>query len=449
MAGIDWRAHLEALAARADALRRGDEAYGLYLTAERSDFVRFNRGLVRQPGTVQDAAVTVRWVHGRRHLAATFTLTGDVDGDTDRLGGAIASLRQTLPALPEDPYLLLPVDVVSTEQVGQGTVPDARDVVDEVVDWAQGAEPAHDLVGIYAGGTSVRGFANHLGQRNWFEAPGFVFDLCLVQGADRAVKATLAAPAWDGDAFRAQMAQAAADLAVLARPPKRLTPGDWRAFLTPAAMEEVYDLLCRGGFSANEQHRQRSCLGRLVADEVQLDPRVTLTEHTAGGIAPCFQSDGFVRPDAVALWVGGRHTGAMVSPRTAVELGVPHNGADADEVPQSLHLHGGELPMADARARLGTGVWVSNLWYTNHSDMQSARITGLTRFATLWVEGGEAVAPVEVMRFDDSVYALFGERLEALTTETAFLADTGTYGWRSTRSQRLPGALVAGLTLTL
>jgi predicted Zn-dependent protease len=40
---------------------------------------------------------------------------------------------------------------------------------------------------------------------------------------------------------------------------------------------------------------------------------------------------------------------------------------------------------------LGTGVYISDLHYLNYSDRQACRMTGMTRFACLWVEDGELV----------------------------------------------------------
>ena len=78
-----------------------------------------------------------------------------------------------------------------------------------------------------------------------------------------------------------------------------------------------------------------------------------------------------------------------------------------------------------------------------------ARLTGMTRFATFWVEDGEIKAPVSTMRFDDSVYSLLGSQLEALTAERELLLSPSTYDQRNTSSNLLPGALVNRLTLTL
>jgi predicted Zn-dependent protease len=94
-------------------------------------------------------------------------------------------------------------------------------------------------------------------------------------------------------------------------------------------------------------------------------------------------------------------------------------------------------------------VYISNLWYLNYSDRAACRLTGMTRFATFWVEKGDICAPLNVMRFDESVYRMLGDQLIDLTSEREWILDAGSYARRSTDSGRLPGALVEGFTFTL
>jgi predicted Zn-dependent protease len=94
-------------------------------------------------------------------------------------------------------------------------------------------------------------------------------------------------------------------------------------------------------------------------------------------------------------------------------------------------------------------VAIGNLWYLNFSDRQACRVTGMTRFATVWVEDGEPVAPLAPMRFDDSVYRMLGGALEALTREPRRIPDTDSYEGRRFGSVAAPGALLAGLEFTL
>jgi predicted Zn-dependent protease len=109
----------------------------------------------------------------------------------------------------------------------------------------------------------------------------------------------------------------------------------------------------------------------------------------------------------------------------------------------------GDIARDDVLQRLGTGVYINNLWYLNYSDRVACRMTGMTRFATFWVEGGVIQAPLSVMRFDESIYRMLGDHLLGLTAERDFILDSSTYHERSTGSSRLPGALVEDFNFTL
>lgn len=204
-----------------------------------------------------------------------------------------------------------------------------------------------------------------------------------------------------------------------------------------------------GGFGlASHKNKTTPLLSLLDGDE-QLSEQFTLFEDVAGGVAPDFQSDGFRRPNRVSLIENGVMTGALVSPRSAKEFAVDTTGADGGESPDSLHVLGGTLPRAEVLQALGTGVYIGNLWYLNYSDRAAGRMTGMTRFATFWVENGEIVAPLNVMRFDDSVLRMLGSELEALTVEQDLLLSASSYFNRSTASSRLPGALLKNFEFTL
>jgi predicted Zn-dependent protease len=83
------------------------------------------------------------------------------------------------------------------------------------------------------------------------------------------------------------------------------------------------------------------------------------------------------------------------------------------------------------------------------NDRPSGRITGMTRYACFWVEGGEIVASIKDLRFDDSLYAFLGENLEAVTDFQAFVADVDTYERRSLGGAQVPGMLIRDFTFTL
>ncbi|MGD8397096.1 MAG: metallopeptidase TldD-related protein, partial [Candidatus Eiseniibacteriota bacterium] len=98
---------------------------------------------------------------------------------------------------------------------------------------------------------------------------------------------------------------------------------------------------------------------------------------------------------------------------------------------------------------LDRGLYINNVHYLNYSDRPACRMTGMTRFATFWVEKGKIAAPVNVMRFDETIFRILGDNLVDLTAQREFILDPDTYFARSTDSGRVPGALIEDFTLTL
>jgi predicted Zn-dependent protease len=327
----------------------------------------------------------------------------------------------------------------------RGTLPDADEALERIRHTAGG----RDLVGLYAAGPVHRGFASSSGQRNWFSCASFNLDWSLYLQGDRAVKASYAGLAWRRDELDAKAADAAQQLDLLRRPARALPPGRYAVHLAPSAVAELLGLLGWGGFGLRALRTKTSPLVRMVDGGERLGAAVTLVEDTAAGLAPDFQEQGFRRPDRVTLIEAGVYRDPLVSPRSAIEFASPSNGATGQEAPQSLDMAPGDVPAAGALRRLGTGIHVSNLHYLNYSDRSRCRATGMTRFACFWVEGGTIVAPIGVLRFDDTLYRMLGTNLIGLTAERETILDPQTYGGRSVESMRVPGALVADVAFTL
>ncbi len=434
-----------ALADAITARLQGDEVYTCTFHGEDSDFVRLNHSAIRQPGSVQQRSLSLDLIGGRRHAPGTITLSGDLELDRERLEVLMGELREKLPYLPEDPYLLYATDVTHSELHGDNHLPAAEDAVAALMAAGEG----RDLVGIYASGGTYAGFANSLGQRNWFSSYSFNADWSFYYEKDKAVKTAYAGLAWDPAAFDRKVEAALAHLDVLRQPPQTIQPGGYRVYLSPTALYDIVGMLSWGGFGLKDHRTKRTTLLKMVEEDVGLHPSVTLSENTGEGTAPNFQDAGFVKPDRVTLIESGRFGNCLVSPRSAEEYGVPTNGASGGEAPESIDMAAGTLAYDDILKQLDTGVYMSNVWYLNYSDRSACRLTGMTRFATFWVENGEIRAPLNVMRFDESVYRMLGDQLIDLTAERELILDAGSYFRRSTDSGRVPGALVDGFTFTL
>ena len=423
---------------------KAPEQFTLGYDAESSEFIRFNKGKVRQAGQVQQASLSLKLINEGRHADVTLTLGGNPAVDQLRLAQALAQLRETLPLLPTDPYLLLNSKPWHSHKVQAQPLPDTAAVLEDIRRAADGV----DLVGFYASGPICYGYASSEGAFGWHQANSFNFDWSLFHSNGQAVKASYAGADWDSQRFAQRMQLAREQLAFLDRPVKALAPGEYRAYLAPAALEEVMSLLSWGSFSAQALASKSSSLQKLYAGDAQLSPLVSFDEQVSQSLSPAFSGEGYPRQD-LSLVKHGKANQQLVGSRSAAEYGLQVNGAPEGEAPSALAMGAGTLEQADILKQLGTGLYISNLWYLNYSDQPAARLTGMTRFATFWVEDGEIKAPVNTMRFDDSVYSLLGSQLEALTAERELLLSASTYDQRQTASNLLPGALVKRITLTL
>ena len=424
---------------------KGEEVFTSWLAGESSDFIRLNQGKIRQPGSVYQYAMNIDLIDGKRHATGELRLSSDPTIDKAKLGTLISELRNKLPFLPEDPHLLYATEQNNSEFVDSTALPVPEDAVSQALDLGKGL----DLVGIYAQGQIERGFANSLGQRNWFSRGNFNFDWSLYSHGDKAVKCSYAGLQWNSESLAQKFESARQQLPILARPAKTIAPGNYRVYLTPSAMSELFSILSWSCFSRKSTETRQSPILKLVDGIETLSPLVSIHENTAEGIGPDFEAGGFIKTPCVPLIEKGQFKNSLASPRSAQEYSCDTNGAGASETPQALQMAGGGLAEQDILKALGTGLYISNLWYLNFSDRASCRITGMTRFATFWVEGGEIVAPLNVMRFDESIYRALGSNLIDLSQNREFILDPDTYYQRSSTSAQLPGALIDQFCLTL
>ncbi len=432
-----------ALADRLSARLTGEEILFASLGLESSDFVRLNQNRVRQAGSVYSAGLGLTLIRGQRQVDGDCQLSGDPTRDAALGADLLRRLRERIGHVPDDPYLHFATEPSTSERDLPAELPPSAEAIATLTELAQGL----DLVGIWAAGYIAEGLASSIGHRHWHQSRSFNLDWSCYLDRDHAVKDAYSGFQWEPRVLAERIAAQRARLVVMARPPKRIAPGRYRAYLAPAAMQELMDMLAWGGFGLRDHRTHQTPLQQLAAGERAMAPALTITEEHRRGLAPGFTGEGFVKPGAVTLIEAGRMGACLVDARGAKEYGEGVNAAT--EAPESIAIAAGDIPSAEIPTRLGTGIEIGNLWYCNWSDRNACRITGMTRFGTFWIEDGEPVAPLAVMRFDDSLYHLLGDRLEGLTRERELLLSADTYGGRSTDSALLPGVLVSGIDLAL
>lgn len=422
-----------------------DEQLKLTLLGEQSQFIRFNTAKVRQIGCVGDGELTLTLMRDQRNSYRSIPFTGDWETDWPQAQNALAELRQEVPDLPVDPYLVLPEGNATSRDIHQGKLLASDAVVDTILPEVAGL----DFTGIYAGGSLVRAYADSAGQKHWFATDTFALDYSLFTTEGQAVKGTFAGNEWDQAAYVARLADSKRQLERMAQPPKTIPRGQYRTYLAPAAAAELITMFSWGAVSEAALQRGGSALGLLQRGEKQLSSAFSLTESFKRGLVPRFNEWGEIAPIELPLIVEGQLKNTLISSRTAKEYGKTANGAAGGEYLRSPEVAPGTLSADQILARLDTGLYLSNLHYLNWSDRPTGRITGMTRYACFWVEQGEIVAPIENLRFDESLYRFLGDNLINLTDFQEFIPEVGTYEHRSLGGIWVPGVLVDQFTYTL
>ncbi|MBD2079791.1 TldD/PmbA family protein [Leptolyngbya sp. FACHB-17] len=422
-----------------------DEQFTLTLDSEQSQFTRFNHAKVRQTGSVNDGNLQLVLMHNQRSSYREFPFTGDFENDRRTAIQAIASLREEVAQLPENPYLVLPAGNNTSREVHTGQLLDPEAVVSALLPVVSDL----DFTGIYAAGSVIRAYADSVGQKHWFATDSYSLDYSLFTPDGQAVKGTLAGSDWDSEAYQARIEESRSQLSRMAQPPKSIQRGQYRTYLAPAALAELASMLSWGGISESSHQQGGSCFSAMRRGEKKLSPKFTLKENFKSGLVPRFNELGEIAPLELSLIESGELINMLTSSRTAKEYGLEANGASESEGLRSPEILPGDLDHDRILQALDTGLYLSNLHYLNWSDRPTGRITGMTRYACFWVENGEIVAPIENLRFDDSLYQFWGENLIALTNFQEFVPEVGTYGHRNLGGVHVPGMLVENFTYTL
>jgi predicted Zn-dependent protease len=442
---LNWEAAFNQLVdALLPQVQEGEQVK-LTLTAEDSQFTRFNRAKARQTGTVQSGSLVLTLMENGRTASHSLPFTADKNTDWPALIAALVELRQELPQLPEDPYLVLPAGDATSRDVFPGQLLPPEAVVPALLPGLEGL----DAAGLYAGGTSIRAYADSAGQRHWFETETFTLDYSLFTPEGQAVKGTYAGRQWDAVAYGDRVATSKRLLTQLEHPRKALERGQYRTYFAPAAVADLVAMLSWGGISEASIRRGGSALGPLRRGERSLSQRMHLTEDFTQGQTPRFNQYGELAPRTLPLIQAGQLVNTLVSARTAKEYGIDSTSAEAGEYLRSPLLAPGQIPPDQVLTALDQGLYVSNLHYLNWSDRPNGRITGMTRYACFWVEQGRIVAPIENLRFDESLYNFWGSHLVDFTQDTAIIPEVGSYGFRDLGGKAVPGMLVEKFAYTL
>jgi predicted Zn-dependent protease len=381
----------------------------------------------------QNVAEDARQVHLRvaidGRVAEASTNTADEDGLAALVRSVMeaARLRQVDPGWP-----------------GVGPIAEAA-AVDHWDEATASAEPAEraERVGAFveaAGGLETAGycstqavsvaFANSAGQRLSDRSTSAELDgiarTGTSDGSARAASVRLAD--LDGARCGTEAARRARDSANATD----LEPGHYEVVLGPSCVVNILSFLALHGFNgrAVEEGRSFAELG-----EAQFDERVTLADDVTHPLAVGVGFDAEGTPKRRVELVRDGVTASLIHDRrTAKALGAESTGhavAGAGAygaIPANLVLVPGDRTADELVAGIGSGLLVTDFWYTRILDPRTQVVTGLTRNGVWLVEDGRIVRPVTNLRFTQSyLEALSPGSVRGVGSDLTLVAG-GTFG---------------------
>jgi predicted Zn-dependent protease len=423
---------------------KDNEAMTLSLNAEETFFARLSNAKIRQVTNIHQAHIDFNYIKGNKVINFNMPFSAS-KGDMLVALKKLTQARDWIDALPEDPYLVRPKFYGLTKEENLNELPKNEDMLRIILDTAAGV----DLAGVFSCGDIVRATINSEGQFHWFKTRNFYLDYSLYNVKQKAVKSLYAGSVWDNDELKRNILDSAEKLSLMDKPSKKIERGEYRVYLAPSAVGELLGTLSWGGVSMGAHQRGNGSLKDLWLKKKTLSPKFTLKEDFTLGLSPRFNETGEVSPMDLILIKNGEFNNFLVSTRTANEYNVESNFASDWESMRSPVVATGSLSREDIYKEIGTGLYLSDLHYLNWSDRETARITGMTRYACFWIENGEIVAPIEDLRFDESYYSIFGAALEQVTNFSDVIPATGSYFHRDVGGMRTPGVLLSQFKFTL
>ncbi|HEX5367445.1 MAG TPA: metallopeptidase TldD-related protein [Acidimicrobiales bacterium] len=192
--------------------------------------------------------------------------------------------------------------------------------------------------------------------------------------------------------------------------PVELPPGTYEVVLEPRAVAAVLQFPAMGfGGKARAEGTSFVRLGR-----AQWDAAVDIWDDAtdARALGDPFDAEGTPKR-RLDLVREGVSVGLAHDRRSAARAGVAPTGhaVGSDVVggrPTDLFMGGGDRPPGDLVGDVDRGLLVADLWYNRILDPRTQVVTGVTRNGLFLIEEGRLAAPVQDLRFTQSVVEAFG-----------------------------------------
>jgi predicted Zn-dependent protease len=218
-----------------------------------------------------------------------------------------------------------------------------------------------------------------------------------------------------------QLAERAADKALMSANPREVDPGKYTVILEPAAALDMIGQLWYA-FAGTSHVDKLSCLLGKLGQKVFGD-NVTFWDDVAhkDQSGDPFDGEGLPR-QSLALVEDGVVKNFVYGRRSAKALKCECTGHGLTEpsamgdYPSNMVMKGGDSSLDEMIKSTDRGILVTRVWYVREVDPTTMLITGLTQDGTFLIENGAIKCGIKNMRFNVSVIEMLNS-IEALSAE--------------------------------
>ncbi|MGQ0833097.1 MAG: TldD/PmbA family protein [Microthrixaceae bacterium] len=397
----------------------------------RSALTRFANSRIHQNMDGDEDQVRLRVVVDGGRAAQVTTTRVDEDGLTRLVEDAIAAAR-LLPADPHFPGLAGPATFAQVDHFDAATAtadPDSRAaVVADFVSTGEGLESA----GYCSTDSDVHVLCSSSGLQCASRTT-----MAQVDAIHRATSAV--GPPTDGygqctsgrlaDLDGRRVGEIAARKAQGGADPISLPPGSYEVVLEARAVASVVLFPAWLGFNG-KAHAEGTSFVQL--GEAQMDERIEIWDDATDprSLGRAYDAEGTPKR-RLDLVRHGVTVGLAHDRRSAALAGVEPTGSSVGSeafggYPGDLFVGGGDETLGQLVASVERGLLVTDFWYNRILDPKTQVVTGLTRNGLFLIERGEVVAPVQNLRYTQSVIgALAPGRVLGLGDDAQLVSNEG------------------------
>ncbi|MFP4457250.1 MAG: TldD/PmbA family protein [Clostridia bacterium] len=242
-----------------------------------------------------------------------------------------------------------------------------------------------------------------------------------------------------------ELAQTAADKALVCNDPIRIKPGKYTVLLEPIAVADLLRFAGMHTFSGKSFEENQSYFSEHM-NEIVIDERLSITDnahHEKSPLLP-FDDEGVMRKE-VEIIKSGKANDVVYDSMTAYKHDkqpTGHVGSYNKPMPAFMIMPNGNKSKEELISQMDEGIIITRFHYTSCPEPYRVVATGTSRDGTLWVENGKITKRINNIRFTQSVLDTFSNVIEIGNDLRP------TRDWWSSFISLLPSLLVKDFNIT-